>query len=279
MRQCVLLKKERNFWYQKGASTPAVQRKLKPFYVQGKMGFKGLFHFIDGKPQGAADYWKGLGFHAALGGKHVKWGTHNALFYAKDCYIEWLALEKLEIAQQANHPLTSLLLHDTLGFGTVCIRTTAIEELNGRLKDEGLETSGVLDAERRTAEGKLIKWKMLFVEEEVSEHLPSPFFIEWQENDAARFESLRKSGILQPENEAMEMEKCVFGVRDVEAASEKWKKLLGGSLELANCEIEFRHTDWDKERLEQVVFKGARQKVTFEEGVYWMPPQGNNNSK
>jgi hypothetical protein len=242
------------------------------------MYFDHIVHFIEGKPQEAVEYWNQLGFPAVLGGQHLKWGTHNALFYIKDCYIEWLALENPEIALKADHPLPNLLLHDAIGFGTVCLRTDDIEKLNERLQGEGFETSGVLDAERQTSEGKLIKWKMLFLEEEISNRLPSPFFIEWQEDDRTRMENLRKNRALQPGGEAMELEKCVFGVRDIAACTEKWQKLLGGELELENCRIEFRLTDREKERLEQITFKGAEQELSFAEGVYQVPEKGNNKS-
>ena len=53
--------------------------------------------------------------HAVVGGSHEKWGTHNALMYMKNAYIEWLSVEKMEIAEQADHPLTRLLLHDLEG--------------------------------------------------------------------------------------------------------------------------------------------------------------------
>ncbi|TWT02287.1 VOC family protein [Planomicrobium sp. CPCC 101079] len=235
-----------------------------------------IVHFIDGTPQEATDYWNRLGFAAVLGGQHLKWGTHNALFYVKDCYIEWLAIENHEIANRANHPLTELLLHDREGFGTVCLRTTEIEQLDKRLQKQGFETSGVLDAERRTNAGKLIRWKMLFIKEAISNQLPSPFFIQWQEPDEIRLENLRESGALQPENETLEIEECVFSVYDVAASTEKWTKLLGGVLELNNCRFKFRLANDGKERLEKVIFKASSQEVTFAEGVYWLPEKGNN---
>ncbi|TWT24691.1 VOC family protein [Planomicrobium sp. CPCC 101110] len=235
-----------------------------------------IVHFTEEHPQETVDYWNRLKFPAVLGGQHLQWGTHNALFYAKDCYIEWLAVENPAIAKQAHHPLTELLLHDKSGFGTVCLRTDNIEELDKRLQDQGFETSGVLDAERRTSAGKLIRWKMLFIKEAVSDQLPCPFFIQWQERDAVRLENLRQSGALLPESEMLEVEKCIFGVNDVAAHTEKWTKLLGGKLDLANCRIEFQSAHGKKERLEKVAFKAAEQEVTFADGVYWLPEKGNN---
>lgn len=230
-----------------------------------------IVHYIECKPEQALNFWHSRKYPAAIGGRHEKWGTFNALLYLKDCYIEWLAVEKAEVAASAGHPLVQQLLYNKKGFGTICLRTDSIAALNGRLLNDGFATSGVLDAERRAADGSLIKWKMLFIEEEATDQLPSPFFIEWQEDDAARYGNLRKSGTIQPANEELAIERCVFGVHEVEANEEKWKKLLGGELRLANCQIEFRQTDRQKERLEEVHFNAGSQKVEFENGLYFVP--------
>lgn len=234
-----------------------------------------IVHFIDRKPQIAVEEWKWQGMHAAIGGQHLNWGTHNALFYTKDSYIEWLAVEKPEIAEAADHPLTKLLLHDKTGFGTICLRTESIEELDNRLKSEGFETSGVLDAERRTDTGELIQWKMLFIQEEARSQLPAPFFIEWQESDEQRYEGLRKRGAIVSANEELAIERLVFGVNDPEAAEGKWRKVLGGSLELPNCRLEFKRTEGVKERLEEVHFMNGHKRLSFEDGVYYLPKLGN----
>ncbi|MGH2318881.1 VOC family protein [Planococcus sp. SE5232] len=230
-----------------------------------------IVHFVRQTPQKATAEWQQKGFHAAIGGRHEKWGTFNALLYLKDCYIEWLTVEKAEIASQANHPLTRLLLHDQVGFGTICVRTAAIKKLDEELRDRGVKTSGVLDAERRTEAGQLIKWKMLFIEEEISARLPCPFFIEWQETDEQRYRKLRDTGAIEASNETLAIGRCVFGVRDPEETAAAWRKILGGSLELENCRIEFRKTDQPQERLEEVHFADGENKVEFEHGQYWLP--------
>ncbi|ANU08941.1 hypothetical protein A1A1_10396 [Planococcus antarcticus DSM 14505] len=230
-----------------------------------------IVHFVSKNPQETTARWQGRGFHAAVGGQHLSWGTHNALLYLKDCYIEWLSVEKEEIALQADHPLTRQLLHDQVGFGTICLRTNNIQRLNDDLREQEINTSGVLDAERRTESGELIKWKMLFIKEEVTAKLPSPFFIEWQETDGQRYKKLRDHGAIQESNEILAIECCVFGVKDIKRVANAWKKILGGSLELHNCRIEFRETDRLKERLEEVHFAEGVDSVEFEQGRYCLP--------
>lgn len=230
-----------------------------------------IVHFVHQNPQEVTSHWQQNGFHAAVGGQHINWGTYNALLYLDDCYIEWLAVEKENIASQADHPLTRLLLHDQVGFGTICLRTSDIEGVDKDLKGRGIKTTGVLAAERRTEAGQLIQWKMLFIEEVVSVRLPFPFFIEWQETDERRYQNLRANGAIKAINEALSIESCVFGVWNPEETAGTWTEILGGSLELDNCRIEFRKTDQPMERLEEVHFAGGEDKVEFEQGQYWLP--------
>ena len=230
-----------------------------------------IVHFIDEEPKDAVVFWKEHGFHSAIGGQHLDWGTHNALLYMKNCYIEWLAVEKDEIAQNAAHPLTKLLLHDRTGFGTICIRTTEIDSLDKRLEADGFENSGVLDANRKTADGRLIRWKMLFIKETVSDRLPCPFFIQWEEVDESRYEGLRATGAINSSDEQLEIERLVFGVHDVAESEEFFARLLGGSLQLANSRIEFEQTERSPERLERVYFKNGNQRLEYAGGVYYVP--------
>lgn len=232
------------------------------------MEFDHVIHFINNTPEDTVSYWNSQNLHALAGGRHEKWGTRNALFYAKDSYIEWLALENREIAEGVDHPLTKLLLHNGPGFGTVCFRTSSIVTLNKRLTDTGFQTSGILDGSRRTADGKLIEWKMLFVDEEPSARLPNPFFIQWNETDEERLEGLKATGVIAKAQEGVALERCIFGVEDVEEMSERWKELLGGSLQLPNCLIEFRKLEGNRERLEEVHFKDGKKRIVFEKGVY-----------
>ena len=235
------------------------------------MKFDHIVHFIEGTPEGAVSFWKQQNRHAIIGGRHEKWGTRNALLYGNDSYIEWLALEEREVAESANHPLTQLLLHNGAGFGTVCFRTSSIIGLNQRLTDSGFQTSGVLDGSRQTDDGRLIEWKMLFINEEPSSRLPNPFFIQWNETDEERYEGLRSVGAIKPASESVVLDRCIFGVEDVEETSARWKELLGGSLQLDNCLIEFRKLEGNKERLEEVHFKNAGERIVYEKGIYLMP--------
>ncbi|MDX1805752.1 MAG: VOC family protein [Paenisporosarcina sp.] len=195
-----------------------------------------------------------------IGGKHKNWGTFNALTYTQNSYIEYLSVEHKDIAKRANHPLTNLLLHDLErgeGWGTICFRTDNILALNDRLTNEGWVTSGVLNAERETSSGFIRKWKMLFIQQDVSNELPYPFFIEWEEPFEERMKSLREEGTITSENDKLVISICEFAVSNPKKSVEEWGHLLNlspteNALKLPNTELIFHENPDDMERLVNV---------------------------
>lgn len=200
--------------------------------------------------------------HAVVGGRHEQWGTHNALLYMKNAYIEWLSVERQEVAEQVDHPLTRLLLHDLKGgegWGTICLSVDDIEQFNEEINNKGFSTSGVLSAERRTASGQLRKWKMLFVDQPVSNELPYPFFIEWEDTEEVRLAKLHEDGTISEVNEQLEITECVFSVEDPLRETAEWAILLSkkvgdaDDIALPNVLLKFVEHKGDKDRLTDVV--------------------------
>lgn len=190
-----------------------------------------------------------LGWHTVLGGSHEKWGTYNALMYVNNAYIEWLSVEHEEIALTADHQLVKQLLNDLDKkdqWGTICLSVKGIDQFNVTLNKEGFETSGVLDAERKTITGKILKWKMLFVEQQPSSQLPLPFFIEWNDPLAIRYDKLREDGALVEDNEQLEITSCHFDVLNPREEANKWADLLkrevsgNNTIILGSVELVFR---------------------------------------
>ncbi len=229
-----------------------------------------IVHFTGAAPEESVHYWNDLGFHAVIGGSHKNWGTRNALMYGSDYYVEWLAVEEVQVVEHSSHPLIENLRYDHRGFGTVCLRSENLAELATELEARGFQTTGVMDAERQTEAGDVIRWKMLFIEQTISEALPLPFFIEWEEPDADRFAGLKKKGSILESNERLQLDRLVFSVQDPEQSELVWKQMLGGKLELGNCRFVFRNGT-GRERLAEVQFAGAERTVEFEQGVYQVP--------
>ncbi|MFC4711413.1 VOC family protein [Planococcus dechangensis] len=229
-----------------------------------------IVHFTKQSPLKSSEYWNAAGFHAVVGGSHKNWGTHNALMYGPDYYIEWLTSEDEELAARSSHPLVEHLRYDQQGFGTICLRSDNLELLSKQLESRGFRTIGPTDAERQTETGELIRWKMLFIDQEISMALPLPFFIEWEQEDKGRFAALKSNGTIQAVNEQLQLDTLFFSVNDKEQSETQWKKLLGGSLELGNCRLSFEEGE-GKERLSKVCFASAERELLFEHGLYQVP--------
>ncbi|BAQ09006.1 hypothetical protein OXB_0534 [Bacillus sp. OxB-1] len=222
-----------------------------------------VVYFTNKSPEEVVKEQTESGRPTVIGGRHEKWGTHNALRYVKNAYIEWLSVERPDIARSIKHPLTQLLLHDLEdgeGWGTLCLSVEGIEQFNEDIENKGFATSGVLEAERRTIEGQLRKWKMLFIDQPISEELPYPFFIEWEEPEDIRFTKLRADGMIDPKNEELEIKECIFGVRDPLKETGEWAVLLSqkvgaaDDIRLPNVVLKFVEQTSGRERLKEVIY-------------------------
>lgn len=207
-----------------------------------------VVYFTEKAPSDVVEEQEGIGWHAVVGGSHEKWGTYNALMYLRNAYVEWLSVEDNSIAHHSKQPLVKLLLHDLQdgeGWGTLCLSVEDIEGFNKRLVKKGFDTSGVLNAERRTIHGAMRKWKMLFIQQEPSNALPYPFFIEWQQDEETRYSELRNDGTILPDNEKLVVTDCFLSVENPEEITENWASLLGVDiiestiLALSNCKLKF----------------------------------------
>ncbi|KZE37063.1 hypothetical protein AV656_10785 [Bhargavaea cecembensis] len=208
-----------------------------------------VVYFSKRTPVEDAAVWKEQGMNGAPGGRHEQWGTQNALYYARNAYIEALSVEKPEIAEMSTQPLARLLVHDLTaygpGWGTICLRPGNLYQFEKKLHEKGFRTTGVQEASRRTASGNLLEWKLLFIDEEIGDGLPNPFFIDWGVEDDARMEQLLASGTMPKENLASHITEAVFRVREPEAAAGRWAEMLGLSqpkgnrLVLENAELVF----------------------------------------
>lgn len=189
-----------------------------------------VVYFTKQSPAQIVTHKRQEGLPVVEGGRHERWGTWNALLYTSNAYVEWLSVEHALSAAEANHPLIELLLYDLQtmeeGWGTVCLAVKQIEKLQQTFEKKGYVTSGVLHASRRTKSGLVRKWKMLFIEQQVSEQLPYPFFIEWDEPDEKRYEALRQEGAITKQNDEWRMTACYFGVSHPEKVAAEWAQLL-----------------------------------------------------
>lgn len=225
-----------------------------------------VVYFTKKAPAQVVEEQEHLGWHAVIGGKHEKWGTQNALMYVKNAYIEWLSVEHEKIAKNSNHQLVEQLLRDLPegeNWGTICCSVQGIDKFNEEISAAGYQTSGVLHAERKTTTGNIVKWKMLFIKQKISDALPLPFFIEWEKDDVTRLKNLRDDCMIFPGNEKLAVTECLFSVNDPSRVVAEWRALLSAGtseinfIVLPNVIFKFIQNEFGnkRERLVDVVIE------------------------
>ena len=224
-----------------------------------------VVYFTGKSPDEIVNEQKNIGWHAVIGGSHEKWGTHNALMYVENAYIEWLSVKNKDIAKNSGHQLVNLLLRDISkgeAWGTICLSVDDLDAFDTNIRRAGYETSGVIPAERKTATGNIRRWKMLFVNQQPSSELPLPFFIEWEKGDEDRFNELREDGTILPDNDKLAITECIFSLKDPAKALAEWSSLLSTTsseniIALPNVDLKFIEKELavKEERLVEVVLE------------------------
>lgn len=181
------------------------------------------------KPEEAVSPLIQQGIHAVNGGRHQSWGTYNSLAYFDLSYIEFLGIENLAIAQQhEDNRLVTQIVEQLSnekreGPATIAIRTDRIEELAVKLQEDGLNVYGPLPGERVRADGEVIRWSLLFAENDADE-LPLPFFIQWDKSDVERFKQLKEQGLIVEQNP--KLESVGFVIRNLDKTIETWGRMF-----------------------------------------------------
>ncbi|MFJ8526864.1 VOC family protein [Bacillus sp. NPDC094106] len=207
------------------------------------LAFDHLVHAVGCTPKEAEKRMKELGFHTVQGGEHINWGTWNSLCYFDLSYIEFLAVQDEKKAKQADNPLvqeTVVKLQDGEGMLQIAIRTDRIEELAVKFVEKGLKMIGPFEGKRMRNDGRLLEWKMLFIEQQ--ENGPKfPFFIQWEESDDSRRLDLQKVGVIASHsNETKEIETIFYAVKNVRETIEKWKEMM--EVQVDSSEV---HQEWN----------------------------------
>ena len=191
--------------------------------------FDHLVHVIPCSPAEVINEMKLHGFHVVHGGEHTNWGTQNSLCYFDLAYIEFLAVQNQEIANQSENPLIQQVVRKLqIGEGMlqIALRTEHMEELAERLIENGFHINGPLEGKRMRDDGTLLSWKMLFIKQE-EEGPRFPFFIEWSESDEKRRDDLQRKGVISPHsNNIIGMKTVFYAVTNLNEASKRWEDLL-----------------------------------------------------
>lgn len=190
-----------------------------------------IVYFTHESVQNVVKEQRARGNQVVAGGQHENWGTANALLYTSNVYIEWLTVEDQEKAQvaAADQPLIAQYFYDQTqgdGWATVCFSVEDMEQWKKELDNKGFTTTKILHASRKTEEGTVLRWKMLFIDQPVSTELPYPFFIEWEESEIQRQGRLEKTGARTDIHTKQRISECVFHVEDPLRETGEWAVLL-----------------------------------------------------
>jgi hypothetical protein len=120
-----------------------------------------------------------LGVKPVIGGNHPGMGTRNALLsIGPNCYLEIIAPDPDQKTYTFPIDIRSITEPQII---TWCVGTKDIETLVKKAKESGFNIMGPFAGSRTRPDGKILKWKNAFVQENfrVNNVDPVPFFIEW----------------------------------------------------------------------------------------------------
>ena len=133
---------------------------------------------VDDLQAGVEELADRLGVRAALGGKHVGRGTHNALLaLGGDSYLEFIAVDPDQsgAAGQVSFGLDRLHLPRLVGWAA---RVTDIEPAAQRARDRGYDPGPVQAMSRQRPDGVLLEWHLTRNPPDPG-RIPVPFLIDW----------------------------------------------------------------------------------------------------
>ena len=114
-------------------------------------------------PQGIAQYHK-LGFNIYPGGTHSGRGTHNAIAFLQDDYVELLAIrDRAEHQATDRHGTSDAGLADFIAAGGgiryVILQSDDLAADVAAMRSRGVEVSDAFESGRRTPAGPEMRWK------------------------------------------------------------------------------------------------------------------------
>lgn len=173
--------------------------------------------------QGMAQYNK-LGFNVYPGGVHVGKGTHNAISFNNDDYIELLAIRDLAEYQAASASGAGLKEFVAAGGGIrfIILQSDDLTAEVAAMRARGVDVSEAIEGGRRTPAGQELKWKVATL----GPKNPLPiFFIEHVTPIDERRKTVPLAG--QHPNKVFTLERAYIVVENAEADAALYAKVLG----------------------------------------------------
>jgi len=168
----------------------------------------------------AVKQYRKLGFTVTPGGKHARF-THNALITFKDgSYLELIAFYEQPDENSGESHRWFKRLETGGGIIDFALAAPGLDALIADADARGITTNGVAPGSRTRTDGQQLEWRSAIVQGENTGTLP--FMIEDVTDRGLRV----PADSAEHENGVRGIRSLVVGVRDVEAASQRYAALL-----------------------------------------------------
>lgn len=117
-----------------------------------------------------------FGVAPAFGGSHEGLGTRNALLSLGDTYLEIITPDPAQAVE--SQMVTGMAAMSAGGLVTWAAQGDLVVT-KGLLAEAGIPSTGPVETRRRTADGGLLVWDLLFPQ---GDGYGMPFFIDWRES-------------------------------------------------------------------------------------------------
>ena len=194
--------------------------------------FDHIVHYVF-EPKEMTKELSDVGIQNQYGGEHDKGGTYNTLSYFGLKYIEYLGIKddqsfEENIPHIQKYSLLSNVVdrRDQEGFITMALRSHNLLDLANSLREKGVAANGPFPLSRKTPEGTILSWELLYAGEDDLE-IPLPFFIDWGVSDEERRTDLKEVGLITNHPKGnLEISAVIFAVHSFDQSFEKWKTYL-----------------------------------------------------
>ena len=173
--------------------------------------------------QKGIDAYARIGFNIYPGGAHAGRGTHNAIAFHEDDYLELLSIRDRDeyLAASPDGGLIEFLARGG-GFRYVAVQSDDLAADVAAMRGRGVDVGDAVDGGRRTPAGQDLRWKSAVLGPRNG--LPI-FFIEHLTPLPERRRQVPRTGT-HP-NGVLRADRVYIAVPDVAAASENYSRVLG----------------------------------------------------
>jgi catechol 2,3-dioxygenase-like lactoylglutathione lyase family enzyme len=202
----------------------------KPTREQGGIVLTRIDHVMIGVPdlEVGIDAYTRIGFRVYPGGTHPGKGTHNAIAFLQEDYLELLSVrdreEHLAAARVASSPGSALMefLAKGGGFRYVAVQSDDLGADVAAMRQRGVEVGDATEGGRRTPAGQELRWTGAALG--AGNPLPI-FFIQHLTPLEERRRQVPRAG--DHPNGALRTDRVYIAVPDVAKAAEKYSRVLG----------------------------------------------------